>query len=62
MVKITTTTPPADILRDSKGIMRQSELLEELNHDPRQELDELAIEGKVKRFPVGDHIMLRWID
>lgn len=53
---------PETVLADSKGVMRQSELLDQLDYDPRPDLDRLAIEGKVERFPVGDHIMLRWID
>jgi hypothetical protein len=41
--------------------MRQSELLKQADYrNVRADLDDLVIEGKVERFPVGDHIMLRW--
>lgn len=54
-----------DVLTESKGVLRLEELLDETAMDElqaRQALDALALAGKVKRTPVGNHVMVRCTD
>lgn len=44
---------------DERGTVRFEELVEEDTLRVRQTLDELALEEEIKRFPLGDHIMVK---
>lgn len=52
----------AAVIASSKGVMRQSQVLDQAGASPgtvREEIDELVLNGKIKRFPVGEHIMIK---
>jgi len=53
---------PDDLLSqlgEEGAVIRQERLLEHDTLQPRQALEELELEGKIARFPIGDHILVR---
>lgn len=55
-------------LHTSPGTVRLDELLQPVPDDPeaelrvRQAVDQLELDGKVKRLAIGEHIMLKPVD
>jgi hypothetical protein len=53
---------PDDLLSqlgEQGKVIRQQRLLEHDTLQARQALEELELQGKIARFPVGDHILVR---